>query len=134
MNKLSAVAVIVGIALLTAALFIFILPLAQPTPVNPEQTETPIHTDSSLTVSPNVLWWGNLTRLAIAEKTVTVTNTGATDTQPLALTSDCTVGAVHWNLEGVTLRPAQTAEATIYLFVAWNATVGQFQFAITISG
>lgn len=126
MDKYAALIMLAGVALLTLAFFGF---TSQNTPI--AQLET---SSSELQATPTTLYWGNIQQGAVVTRAVTLSNTGASHTQPLHMTNTCTVGNVAWNLEGVMLKPNQTAEATFILQVAFNAPSGAFNFTITIQG
>lgn len=96
---------------------------------------TSITTNNSIHATPDAINWGTIQPGATVQQTVNITNTGTETSNPLNMTSTCTVGALIWNAEGICINaPNDWYPATFTLTTYQNATAGPFNFTITIAG
>jgi len=101
-------------------------------------TSGKIVTSPGLEANPSTIDWGNVTVGTKVSKSVTLTNTGNVQLSRLNMTISNVVGltnyTVTWNLEGQSINPAQSLNATFTLKVfEYNATNFSFNIIITAS-
>lgn len=95
-------------------------------------------TPPGLAASPASIDWGTVPLNVPVSKTVALTNTGGVALSTLNMTVTNVAGltnyTVSWNLEGSTVAPAQTVNATFTLTVhEYAASNFSFDIAITAS-